>query len=158
MTCKIPGWHRWFACHTWACCSYWFGNTCLHRGWSAWKFFFWCFVELLLCSYRSCNIYAVDRDCASVFGVSCHCPASCKQTHICWGTYSSEWTSEIWTTFLFDDKLLLLCCLQDRKRTLKQIDDFFNKKVAPKELVDEIKVAIYLTEYSVSCFSLTNIS
>uniref|UniRef100_A0A0D3F385 Protein THYLAKOID RHODANESE-LIKE, chloroplastic n=1 Tax=Oryza barthii TaxID=65489 RepID=A0A0D3F385_9ORYZ len=28
---------------------------------------------------------------------------------------------------------------EDRKRTLKQIDDFFNKKVAPKELVDEIK-------------------
>lgn len=47
------------------------------------SFFFLCFVELLLCSYRSCNIYAVDRDCASVFGVSCHCPASCKQTHIC---------------------------------------------------------------------------
>uniref|UniRef100_A0A0E0JY36 Protein THYLAKOID RHODANESE-LIKE, chloroplastic n=1 Tax=Oryza punctata TaxID=4537 RepID=A0A0E0JY36_ORYPU len=28
---------------------------------------------------------------------------------------------------------------EDRKKTLKQIDDFFNKKVAPKELVDEIK-------------------
>ncbi|KAL5212291.1 hypothetical protein ABZP36_023138 [Zizania latifolia] len=28
---------------------------------------------------------------------------------------------------------------EDRKKTLKQIDEFFNKKVAPKELVDEIK-------------------
>uniref|UniRef100_A0ACD5Z852 Uncharacterized protein n=1 Tax=Avena sativa TaxID=4498 RepID=A0ACD5Z852_AVESA len=28
---------------------------------------------------------------------------------------------------------------EDRKKTLQQIDDFFNKKVAPKELVDEIK-------------------
>ncbi|KQJ94281.1 protein THYLAKOID RHODANESE-LIKE, chloroplastic [Brachypodium distachyon] len=28
---------------------------------------------------------------------------------------------------------------QDRKKTLQQIDDFFNKKIAPKELVDEIK-------------------
>jgi len=28
---------------------------------------------------------------------------------------------------------------EDRKKTLQQIDDFFNKKIAPKELVDEIK-------------------
>ncbi|KAF0932912.1 hypothetical protein E2562_013112 [Oryza meyeriana var. granulata] len=28
---------------------------------------------------------------------------------------------------------------EDRKKTLQQIDEFFNKKVAPKELVDEIK-------------------
>ncbi|KAK1616460.1 hypothetical protein QYE76_021977 [Lolium multiflorum] len=28
---------------------------------------------------------------------------------------------------------------EDRQKTLQQIDDFFNKKVAPKELVDEIK-------------------
>ncbi|KAL5207657.1 hypothetical protein ABZP36_032092 [Zizania latifolia] len=28
---------------------------------------------------------------------------------------------------------------EDRKKTLKQIDEFFNKKIAPKELVDEIK-------------------
>ncbi|WVZ76998.1 hypothetical protein U9M48_024903 [Paspalum notatum var. saurae] len=28
---------------------------------------------------------------------------------------------------------------EDRQKTLKQIDEFFNKKVAPKELVDEIK-------------------
>ncbi|CAL5059041.1 unnamed protein product [Urochloa decumbens] len=28
---------------------------------------------------------------------------------------------------------------EDRQKTLKQIDDFFNKKVAPKDLVDEIK-------------------
>ncbi|CAM0945946.1 unnamed protein product [Alopecurus aequalis] len=28
---------------------------------------------------------------------------------------------------------------EDRQKTLQQIDDFFNKKVAPKELIDEIK-------------------
>jgi len=28
---------------------------------------------------------------------------------------------------------------EDRQKTLKQIDEFFNKKVAPKDLVDEIK-------------------
>ncbi|PWZ23848.1 Rhodanese-like domain-containing protein 4, chloroplastic [Zea mays] len=28
---------------------------------------------------------------------------------------------------------------EDRQKTLKQIDEFFNKKVAPKELIDEIK-------------------
>jgi chitinase domain-containing protein 1 len=33
-----------------------------------------------------------------------------------------------------------LCCLQDRKKTVKQIEEFFNNKVAPLELVDEIKV------------------
>jgi hypothetical protein len=36
---------------------------------------------------------------------------------------------------------IYLLCSQDRQKTLKQIDEFFNKKVAPKELVDEIKVA-----------------
>lgn len=31
--------------------------------------------------------------------------------------------------------------LQDHKVTLQQNDEFFNTKIAPKELVDEIKVA-----------------
>lgn len=29
---------------------------------------------------------------------------------------------------------------QDRKQTLQQVDEFLNTKVAPKELVDDIKV------------------
>nr|CAB3446314.1 unnamed protein product [Digitaria exilis] len=37
---------------------------------------------------------------------------------------------------LFATKLLYA---EDRQKTLKQIDEFFNKKVAPKDLVDEIK-------------------
>ena len=32
--------------------------------------------------------------------------------------------------------------LQDRKQTLKQVDEFLNTKVAPKELVDELKVQL----------------
>jgi hypothetical protein len=41
---------------------------------------------------------------------------------------------------------IYLLCSQDRQKTLKQIDEFFNKKVAPKELVDEIKVASHHLE------------
>ncbi|KAF8642637.1 hypothetical protein HU200_067318 [Digitaria exilis] len=33
----------------------------------------------------------------------------------------------------------VLAYTEDRQKTLKQIDEFFNKKVAPKDLVDEIK-------------------
>uniref|UniRef100_A0A804PGJ2 Protein THYLAKOID RHODANESE-LIKE, chloroplastic n=1 Tax=Zea mays TaxID=4577 RepID=A0A804PGJ2_MAIZE len=33
----------------------------------------------------------------------------------------------------------VLAYTEDRQKTLKQIDEFFNKKVAPKELIDEIK-------------------
>jgi hypothetical protein len=40
-----------------------------------------------------------------------------------------------------------LYCLQDRKKTVKQIEEFFNNKVAPQELVDEIKVARHVLEY-----------
>lgn len=36
--------------------------------------------------------------------------------------------------------VLSLYPLQDRKQTLKQVDEFLNTKVAPKELVDELKV------------------
>jgi hypothetical protein len=41
---------------------------------------------------------------------------------------------------------IYLSCSQDRQKTLKQIDEFFNKKVAPKELIDEIKVPGYNIE------------
>jgi hypothetical protein len=41
---------------------------------------------------------------------------------------------------------IYLLCSQDRQKTLKQIDEFFNKKVAPKELIDEIKVVGYNIE------------
>lgn len=64
-------------------------------------------------------------------------------------SFFSQWPLEIWpTTFSFIVKMIFvvklfstyLCRSQDRKKTLQQIDDFFNKKIAPKELVDEIKV------------------
>ena len=45
---------------------------------------------------------------------------------------------------------IFLCFSQDRQKTLKQIDEFFNKKVAPKDLVDEIKVYSHLLD----CFLL----
>ncbi|GJN19500.1 hypothetical protein PR202_gb06782 [Eleusine coracana subsp. coracana] len=36
---------------------------------------------------------------------------------------------------------------EDRKKTVKQIEEFFNNKVAPQELVDEIKVTNHVLEY-----------
>jgi hypothetical protein len=38
-----------------------------------------------------------------------------------------------------------MCHSQDRKKTLQQTD-YFNKKVASKELVDEIKVVSHLVD------------
>jgi len=39
--------------------------------------------------------------------------------------------------------VLFILHLQDRKATIQQVDEFLNKKIAPKELVDEIKVYIH---------------
>jgi hypothetical protein len=66
--------------------------------------------------------------------------------------FSSQWDSEIWMESLSLFWRIIrwqtthLCRSQDRKKTLQQIDDFFNKKVAPTELVDEIKVVIHLVD------------
>ncbi|GJM90782.1 hypothetical protein PR202_ga07093 [Eleusine coracana subsp. coracana] len=39
---------------------------------------------------------------------------------------------------------------EDRKKTVKQIEEFFNNKVAPQELVDEIKVTNHVLEFLIS--------
>lgn len=47
---------------------------------------------------------------------------------------------------------MLLCCSQDRKVTLKKVDEFLTKEIAPLELASDIKVFNYLFRTNFNLF------
>ncbi|KAJ4837288.1 hypothetical protein Tsubulata_026361 [Turnera subulata] len=56
------------------------------------------------------------------------------------GTFHDNHDAKLCHNVIAHTSVLFLCFpCQDRKKTLKQVDEFVNTKVAPKELVDEIK-------------------